>query len=108
MQSFRIVDNPEISFIDIPETDPLKVALLQIKFPETSTENVLLVFFRTPVYWGELILSFVPICNNIDAVEFCSDVDRLFSAAANSDNVSKLVGAWSFKLKIMVSTSDLE
>ena len=54
------------------------------------------------------MLSLVPICNNKDAASVCSEFDRLLNAAANSDNVSKLVGAWSIKFKIMVSTSDLE
>ena len=34
-----ISDNPETSFIDIPVTEPLKVALLHIKLPETSTKK---------------------------------------------------------------------
>ena len=46
----RIVVNPEISFNVIPVTEPLKVALLHIKFPDASTEKVLLLFFKVPVY----------------------------------------------------------
>ena len=53
----RAEDNPEISFIVNPFTIPLEVALLQIKLPEASIEKVLLLFFKVPVYWGELIKS---------------------------------------------------
>ena len=76
----RISDNPEISFIVNPETEPLKVALLHVKLPDASTEKVFLLFFKVPVYWGELILSLVPICNNKDAAHVCSEFDRSFNA----------------------------
>ena len=41
------------------------------------------------------MLSFGPICNNNDAAKVCSELDRLFNAAANSSNVFKLDGALS-------------
>ena len=79
---FKSIDACSPEMDEIPFTDPLNVALLQITFPEPSTEKLLLIFFRIPENIGALILSLDASCVNNAAVEFCSEVDRLFNADA--------------------------
>ena len=103
---FNWVCNPEISEIVKPDAIPFIVALLQMKFPDGSTEKALLD--RVPVNWGLFKFNLVFNCNNNEAAIFCSVLDMPCSANASLSSVSKLSGALSINARIKASTSDFE
>ena len=103
---FNWVCNPDISEIVKPDAIPFIVALLQIKFPDGSTEKALLD--RVPVNWGLLKFNLVFNCNNNEAAILCSVPDKSCSANASLSSVSKLSGALSINARIKASTSDFE